>query len=305
MILPETDLTPEEQREIMDRRVCELAEIDSKFGLEGNYDRSRIEGEIRIFDQQYKQAVFETGKRLILLKEHEGHGGFLNCLERLDIARRTASHMMAITRKYIDETGSPKWATIAHLPPSKLYALASMDDSDLEELEKTGEVKGLTKEETETLSAKKLKERVLELSNKTRDLEKKLYEQSEINEQILADKNKKIDAMDRELRSLTESSKWSDRAEGLQRSLNSILPRHTEVTSEFAKIIYEIETIKVKDWEQSQFVIIEQCKDLVEIMSADIDRLSQQVSFLVSDPNKVFHSLKTPSLTLKVARDAE
>ena len=56
-------------------------EIMQQFGDGLPYERDRIVHETRFYMAQSAEAMLEAGKRLVILKENEPHGDFINILE--------------------------------------------------------------------------------------------------------------------------------------------------------------------------------------------------------------------------------
>ena len=70
-------------------------EIMQQFGDGLPYERDRIVHEARFYMAQSAEAMLEAGKRLIILKENEPHGDFINIVEsELSMSKRTAQVMM-------------------------------------------------------------------------------------------------------------------------------------------------------------------------------------------------------------------
>ena len=288
------DLTPEDR----DKRRIHLADIVLKYGDGEDYNRDRIEGEIITYAKQYRELVFETGKRLILLKEHEGHGNYLKSLDRLKIDERTARNMMSVARMFLDEHGNPKRGAISDLPSTKLYALASLDDETLDELEE-GKIDGLTPEEATKLSTREFKRRISDLKNKTKELEDRYKQDMEVKDQLLMDKNKKIDDLDGQIRLMTDPARWQEQAEEALIKLHKMAPRHTAIIGEFAKIVEWVTYMDVKDWERSQAVLLQHAKYTLSSFNDDLDRLDDMLNRVSPRENPVFHEMTSlPTLKL-------
>ena len=77
-------------------------EIMQQFGDGLPYERDRIVHEARFYMAQSAEAMLEAGKRLIILKENEPHGDFINIVEsELSMSKRTAQVMMQASIKYL------------------------------------------------------------------------------------------------------------------------------------------------------------------------------------------------------------
>jgi hypothetical protein len=116
------------------------------------YELERIENEIRFYQGQAGSALLEMGKRLIRIKAHEGHGGFMKTLENLGVASRSANYAMAAARRF---SNSP---TLANLDSSKMKALSVLDDDEIENLERGATVHGMTLDAIGKMTMRELRE---------------------------------------------------------------------------------------------------------------------------------------------------
>ena len=78
----------------------DMVTADERYGDGMVYEIDRIENEIRFWQEQAGTALLEMGKRLIRIKAHEGHGKFLESLDRLGMAPRVAQYTMLAARKF-------------------------------------------------------------------------------------------------------------------------------------------------------------------------------------------------------------
>lgn len=174
--------------DLVNQRTADLQVIDGTYGDNLPYDKNRIESEARFYLSQSAEAMLEAGKRLIMLKEHEPHGEFTETLERLGLAPRTARSIMQAAVKF----GGSKRQTFAVLDKSKLFVLMTEDDDELEELAEGGTLAGKTLDEIDRMSVRELKQALRSAKQKAKD-------EAETNERMLADKNAKIDELDKAL----------------------------------------------------------------------------------------------------------
>jgi hypothetical protein len=156
------------------------------------YDHDRIINEIRFYMTATAQGMIEMGKRFILLKEHEGHGRFITCLDDLGVGRFTAWRYMTAARKLANVS------RVQHLKifslqegAGKLYALLDIPDEELAEFEETGTLRGLTMDEIDALPVKEVRARL-----RTRNTQ---VEQGMLQLKVA---NAKIDALEEEVRNL-------------------------------------------------------------------------------------------------------
>lgn len=140
-----------------DQVAAQLAVVDAQFG--GGeyaitvYNRERVLTETRFFLGQSSQAMLEAGKRLILMKEHEPHGDWMDCLQKLNLDWSVAARMMKASLKFSDT----KLATSPTLSKSKLIELMMLDDEEIQALDAGGTVAGLTLDEIDKMSTRELR----------------------------------------------------------------------------------------------------------------------------------------------------
>jgi hypothetical protein len=176
----------------------ELVVIDEKFGEGLAYNTGRVVGEIHILVANAKQTFLEIGRRLILLKEHEGYGGFMAKLEELDFPYKSAQRMMRCAL-VVDSLGSKK-DNLSILNQSKLLEIATLEDGDIKELGEGGSVAGVYLDDLARMTFS-------ELRDYTRGILKKNQEEIEARERVIKQKNDKLDELDRELRGLPPKSR--------------------------------------------------------------------------------------------------
>ncbi|EII4866066.1 DUF3102 domain-containing protein, partial [Escherichia coli] len=160
-------------------------EIMQQFGDGQPYERDRIVHEARFYMAQSAEAMLEAGKRLIILKENEPHGDFINIVEsELSMSKRTAQVMMQASIKYLSPQLGSKAQTFALLGKAKLFELMTEDDEDLAELADGGTVAGLTLDDVDRMSVRELRQALREAR-----------ETNAAQQRVLADKNEKIDSL--------------------------------------------------------------------------------------------------------------
>lgn len=268
-----------------------MAEIDTKYGDDAPYDRSRIEQEARFYLRQSAEAMLEAGKRLILLKEHEDHGQFLDSLERIGLEKRIAQKMMQAAVKLLDNNGALKAKSISLLPVTKLYDLALLDNEDIDQLAENGSVAGLTLEAVDKMTTRELRQEVKRLNKEKKELEENTHAEREVHDQLLQDKDKKINQLYKELNTRDDSTKWQQKSLELLQRLQTATPKFSQVVSDFSEALAEISGMEVGDWEQSQMILMEQAKFSIDIMLNDLNRLTDQVKFMAPQGNAIFHQL--------------
>lgn len=142
--------------EVMSRKVkTELIEGDSP------YNKDLYVYECRFLMQKTAEAMIEMGKRLLVIKEKEGHGNFTKiCEEEIGLPVRTASRFMnaAIrTGKY------PKIDFGQFGRSGNVYALLEAPEEDLKELEEKGVLAGRDMDALNGMSVKEMRAEIKRL----------------------------------------------------------------------------------------------------------------------------------------------
>jgi hypothetical protein len=175
------------------------------------YELERIENEIRFYKEQAGSAFLEMGKRLIRIKAHEGHGGFMKTLDNLEMAPRSAQQAMAAARRFSNTK------TFSQLGSSKMIALSVLDDDEIEKLERGEPVRGVTVDRLHQMTVRELRETV----NKAEEALKKEKEgrkkDRETQEAVIAQKELKINELEQHLRYQTPPTKEQTALAGLQK----------------------------------------------------------------------------------------
>lgn len=87
-------------------------------------DLTTITSEVKFYKQMAGQSIFEIGRRLKHVKEHDlAHGEFMPWVEGLGFSQRTANRMM----QAVEQFGN--WSTSSSLEPSKLFEMLSLPES--------------------------------------------------------------------------------------------------------------------------------------------------------------------------------
>ncbi|HHL7712179.1 DUF3102 domain-containing protein [Yersinia alsatica] len=164
-------------------------EIMQQFGDGLPYERDRIVHETRFYMAQSAEAMLEAGRRLVILKENEPHGDFIEIVTgQLGLPKTTAHRMMQASLKYLTPSLESKVPTLGHLGKSKLFELMIEDDESLAELADGGTVAGLTLDDVDRMSCRELRQSLREAR-----------ETNSAQQRVLADKNEKIDALSTKL----------------------------------------------------------------------------------------------------------
>ena len=164
-------------------------EIMQQFGDGLPYERDRIVHETRFYMAQSAEAMLEAGKRLVILKENEPHGDFIDIVEsQLSLSKRTAQVMMQASLKYLSPKLEPKAQALARLGKTKLFELMTEDDEDLVELADGGTIAGMSLDDIDRMTSRELKAALREAR-----------ETNAAQQRVLADKNEKIDSLSTKL----------------------------------------------------------------------------------------------------------
>ena len=155
---------------------AELNALAHSLGYQGSLTVGGLEDEIRFYQRRSVEALLECGKRLLLLKEITPHGEFKERVEELGFAERTAQRFMQAAAKVA------KSATVAVLAgqvknqKAFLEIVTHDDDADLERLAELDDI--------DRMSASQL-----------RDALREIKEEAKAKDQLLEDKNKRIDKL--------------------------------------------------------------------------------------------------------------
>ncbi len=127
------------------------AALAQQLGYEGALTVGTLEDEIRFYQRRTVEALLETGKRLLLLKEMTPHGEFQQRAEMLGFSDRTARRFMQAAAK---TAKSAKLAVLQYeiKSASAFLELVTHDDDVLENLQEMDDI--------DRLSASQLRERL-------------------------------------------------------------------------------------------------------------------------------------------------
>ncbi len=151
--------------------------IIEQFGDGLPYERTRVVNEARFFASQSAEAMLQFGKRLILIKENEPYGEFLNILKSdLDIPERTAQRLMQAAFKYLSPKLSSNTPTLAHLGSSKLFELMVEDDDEIKALATGGTVANLTLDDVEKMTVRELRAALKKAKQDAKEQQAKITE---------------------------------------------------------------------------------------------------------------------------------
>jgi molybdopterin converting factor small subunit len=185
--------------------------VAEQLGYVGDLTVVALENEIRFYQRRTIEDCLELGKRLLILKELTLHGGFSQRLELLGISDRMAQKFMAATFKFANTNSSSLLRAAGN--QTKMLELVVLDDGEIEALERGESVRGVKLDDIDTMSSSELKKA---LRDARADAEAK--------DQVLAEKNQKLDELDKKLRKRKEVElvPWDERVGDLNGELSMI-----------------------------------------------------------------------------------
>ncbi|RLM25343.1 DUF3102 domain-containing protein [Brenneria alni] len=189
-------------------------QVMNQFGDGLPYERDRIVHETKFYMAQSAEAMLEAGKRLVILKENEPHGEFIEIVEsQLSLSKRTAQVMMQASLKYLSPKLEPKAQALALLGKTKLFELMTESDDELIELAEGGTVAGMTLDDIDRMTSRELKAALREAR-----------ETNAAQQRVLTDKNQKIDDLSTRLekKSRIQPPAPDQEAEKLRKEVSAI-----------------------------------------------------------------------------------
>ena len=254
-----------------------LAKIDATYGDSQPYDPIRLINETKFYLQNAANSMLEAGNRLILLKEHEPHGEFIEALEQIGIVPRAAQRMMQAAIKF----SGPSARALAHLGKTKLLELMVEDDQELESLAEGGTLAGHTLDEIECMTTR-------ELQAALRKERKKRAEEKEAHDKLMTSKNNKIDDLaKRNYKLESRTIPWPQRCTEINIEV-------TNKTSDVLELMDHLDTLRdVIQSEQFEQEDLEAAKEMMGVVYYDaIDQMVKRVAELQEACDIVFGDLK-------------
>jgi hypothetical protein len=168
--------------------------LAERLGYDGALTVTGLEEEIRFYQRRSVEAVLETGKRLLLLKEISGHGEFMPSLERLGIGQSLANKLMAATFKF-SNSESTTILSLPNLNQGKLLELLVLDDAEIETLDDGGTVRGVKLDDIDCMSVSELRRALrtsaAEHAAELADKDKVIVQKTNKIEELVEDKNRR------------------------------------------------------------------------------------------------------------------
>lgn len=162
--------------------------VAKQIGYEGSMTVGSLEDEIRFFQRRTVEAILETGKRLLVLKELTPHGEFATRVELLGFADRTARRFMQAAAKTANSANLAVLSSTVK-NASAFLELVTHDDEVLDGLQEM--------DDFDRMSASQLRQAARELQA-----------EKAATEQLLTSKNAKIDALSRKGAKFSFSKEW-------------------------------------------------------------------------------------------------
>lgn len=174
--------------------------------LEGDspYNKDVYIYECRFLMQKTAEAMIEMGKRLLVLKEKEGHGDFTKIVEEeIGLPIRTASRFMNTAMK----AGKfPKIDFGQFGRFGNVYALLEAPEEELKELEEKGILAGYGVDQLKAMSVKEMRVLIKKLETETDKVVKEEVKGLETEKKALIKENQRLAAFDPEGRNID----WSE-----------------------------------------------------------------------------------------------
>ena len=176
--------------------------LATQLGYEGALTVGALEDEIRFFQRRSVEALLETGKRLLLLREITPRGEFDGRVELLGMSRRSAYRFMQASFKTSNSANLALFSTQVK-SASAFLELVTHDDDVLENLAEIDEI--------DRLSAGQLRAALREAKA-----------EAKANQDILDKKNAKIDKLERDKKRI-QSVPASEALAELQREATTMM----------------------------------------------------------------------------------
>lgn len=173
--------------------------LAKQLNYEGALTVGGLEEEIKFYQRRSVEAVLETGKRLLLLKEITEHGGFMASLEGLGISQGLANKFMSATVKF-SKSSTSTILTLPNINHSKLLELMVLDEGEIDALADGGTVRGLKLDDVDCMS-------VSELRTALRKTQREQQEELAAKAEMLRRRDERINNLEEENARLTGRQK--------------------------------------------------------------------------------------------------
>lgn len=169
-------------------------------GYEGTLSVGALEGEIRFYQRRTVEAILETGKRLMVLKEMTPHGEFERRVEMLGFTTRTARRFMQAAVKTANSANLAALSTQVK-NASAFLELVTHDDDELETLAEMDDI--------DRMSASELRQALRQAKEDNRFLAEKRDKESQ-----------RADKLEKQLRSGPSTQPLDERLQGFCADIN-------------------------------------------------------------------------------------
>ena len=199
---------------------------------------AQIELEINHHKQIAGQSIWEIGRRLNHVKEHDlAHGEFMSWLRKVEIDHTSAKRMMKIANEL------PNSATLHHLGTTALHLIATLpEENRQEQIERIEQGDGPTVRELQEVKRKlKLSQQANELlRNENEKIKSSKTEVKETIKEVIPDDYKATQDLNRQLleknKELSKTVKaMEERSEFIENQLAETLAQREEVDKKSAQ----------------------------------------------------------------------
>lgn len=186
------------------------------------YERLRYVDKCRYHMARSAEEALEVGRCLIVMKECEGHGNWLNVLEEVGVGADTAQRMMKVAVRF-SNTASTRHLVDAAKSKTKLIELLVLDDEEMSALNDGESVRGLQLDDVERMSVSELR-RALRQAREDKDaavsgVQASVSASLAAKDKLIADKSKRIAELVEE-KNKREHFTADERAQELEQKLN-------------------------------------------------------------------------------------
>lgn len=230
--------TPEQLAAVEAQMQQQQQQVLAQYGNGGPYVREVYVSEIRRDMARTVEAILSIGRRLLVMKAHEGHGGWLECLRDIGVGEDGAQRMMLAARK-ID--GLPNTATSRYLieaagNSSKLFDLMSLPDDQLHDLVDGGALAGAKLDDIATMTVRELRAKLAEAKEELAAKDERAAAREQTIDRLTTDLRKARRAYEQaspseqatELRTFASNAAFATRA-GITAAGDTLFTRCTEL----------------------------------------------------------------------------
>jgi hypothetical protein len=132
-LLPQAELAVVQMQDELAQQSAQAVALAQELGYQGPLTQGVLEDEIRFYQRRTVEAILETGKRLLILKEVTPHGEFTQRVEMLGFSGPTARRFMQAASKTAKSLNLSVLSTQVK-STSAFLELVTHDDDVLENL---------------------------------------------------------------------------------------------------------------------------------------------------------------------------